>query len=156
MRVALLLLFAFMPGCVLTSAASLLSDPRYPPQEATIARVTSDDVTVLVRATDGSAQYERTLHFAVGGIDGATVSLEGRRTQAWSPFALFHDYQAEERAWGVRAVGLVGSEQQDLPIVEVPPSTGAKVASYALMPFCVLVDIATFPIEWLGLLIFMR
>lgn len=154
-----LLLAAFLlasaPGCVLMSAANHLSDPSFPEQDAEIASVASSSVEVRVRSLDG--EVERTTRVTprfAGEVTSASVAHAWRRTQGVNPFAIFRSIK-HESCYEVTLVGTDGDDRRDVPILSVPPSTGAKVASYALMPLGLLVDMATFPLEWIGLLIFM-
>ena len=151
MRTLLLLaLLLGAPGCILTSAANHLSDPRYPEQDASVAVVATWSVVVRISSLDGSGDVDRTVSFGtLGPLVSASVVRHWERTQGWSPVALFDSRERENRySVSARDVdGQTGSNGME-PMI-VPPSTGAKVASAVLLPFCFLIDLGTFPLEWL-------
>lgn len=146
-----LALVALTPGCILASAANRLSDRTYPEQDASIAGVESGHVHVVVRANDGSLErHDHISSSGPGAIGDTKIERAYRRTQAFSPFAIF-DPREDENGFEL-AVTVAGRKAPDrtwIPQVSKAPSTGAKGASYVLMPLGFLVDVATFPIEWL-------
>ena len=149
-----LALLAFLPGCVLTSLTNKLSDPTFPEQEAEIAKITSDTAEVLIRAKDGTVEARRhATRPVLGVLREATVHHAPRRVMSVNPFAIFRDWRIEQSCYEVELKGEHGDATTDVKVLLVPPSTGEKVASYTLMPFCFLIDVALFPLEWIGLLV---
>ena len=152
--VTLLLALLLCPGCLLTSAANHLSDPSFPEQDATVAAISSSNVVVLIRALDGTREVKTTVSLAEAGpLSKASVDRGWHRTQQWSPVAMFEPRSELESFFVVSETGVEKNQEVDVGLLRVPPSAGATFCSYVLMPFCFVVDVATFPLEWLGFIV---
>jgi hypothetical protein len=139
-------------GCVLTSAVNYIGEPGYPEQTATIAAVRSNavgsEIDVLVRTKVG--QREQLSHVWVKDEDPAGLHVEVRElaTQSIAPSTidLFGNPYIHE-------IEVVNGKNQligDVSWIQDEPGSAAKFFSAVLLVPAFLVDVATFPIEWIG------
>jgi len=149
--ILILLALVSTNGCLCVSALTRLGADGTPRQEASIGELSQTPAgplgsRVIVRADDG--RESRTwVALAPTRDAGATLAVERHfEGDMIDPIHVFGP-----ASWSYEVTATAGDSSRRVGEVEPirdEASTAAKIAEAVLMPFAVLIDLATFPIEW--------